>query len=477
MRIRKVDTSGTITTVAGDGTTIGLGGFSGDNGPATSAALNSPYGLAIDNAGNLYIADTGNGRIRKVSAASGIITTIAGLGESSSDSGDGGPAANAQLSAIADVAVDGAGNVYIADQEHIRQINSSGIINTVAHGFFGTCSQTPTPVASADVAANGLAVDAAGNLYIADKSADCIQELTTTGTVSTLAGGGTNPNGDGGPTTSALLASPTAVAVDSAGNLYIAANYKVRKVGAQVVAPTISSNGVVNGASFLPGLVSNSWATIQGANLSSVTGDWTNAIVNGRFPTSLDGVYVTIGFAPAYIDYVSPSQINLLVPPSLPAGPVSVTVTNSAGTSASFTVTVNAYQPAFFLWPNNQAVATRQDFSVAAQNGTFPGETTVPAKPGDVIILWGTGFGPTIPAAPPGIAVPNSPTYSTSTLPTVTIDNFPATVYGAAFASGFAGLYQVAIQVPSSLGNGNWPVVATIGGVQSPAGVVLTVQQ
>jgi uncharacterized protein (TIGR03437 family) len=94
-----------------------------------------------------------------------------------------------------------------------------------------------------------------------------------------------------------------------------------------------------------------------------------------------------------------------------------------------------------------------------------------------VIILWGTGFGPTIPAAPPGIAVPNSPTYSTSTLPTVTIDNFPATVYGAAFASGFAGLYQVAIQVPSSLGNGNWPVVATIGGVQSPAGVVLTVQQ
>jgi uncharacterized protein (TIGR03437 family) len=243
------------------------------------------------------------------------------------------------------------------------------------------------------------------------------------------------------------------------------------------IGPGISNNGVVNGASFASGVVPNSWATIQGFNLSTVTGDWSNSIVNGMFPVALDGLSVSVGSAPAYLYYVSPGQINLLVPPNIGPGTVPVTVTNSVGTSTTFTVTASTYGPAFFLWPNNQAVATRQDFSLAAKNGTFSGATTVAAKPGDVIILWGTGFGPTSPAAPPGVAVPSSATFATATLPTVTINKVPATVYGAALAPGFAGLYQVAIQVPSSLGNGDWPVVATIGGVASPAGVILTVQQ
>ena len=134
------------------------------------------------------------------------------------------------------------------------------------------------------------------------------------------------------------------------------------------------------------------------------------------------------------------------------------------------------YGPAFFPWPNNQPVATRQDFSFAVRNDSFPGVTTVPARPGDVIILWGTGFGPTSPAAPAGTQVPGDQTYSTSTLPTVTINNVPATVFGAALAPGFAGLYQVAIQIPASLPDGNWPVIATIGGVSSPPGVLLAVQ-
>jgi len=101
----------------------------------------------------------------------------------------------------------------------------------------------------------------------------------------------------------------------------------------------------------------------------------------------------------------------------------------------------------------------------------------VAAKPGDVIILWGAGFGPTNPAAPLGYVAPSDRTYSTSTLPTVTIDNIPATVYGAALAPGFAGLFQVAIQVPPSLGDGSWPVVATIGDVSSPSGMFLAVQR
>jgi uncharacterized protein (TIGR03437 family) len=173
--------------------------------------------------------------------------------------------------------------------------------------------------------------------------------------------------------------------------------------------------------------------------------------------------------------YVSPGQINFIVP-DVSSGSQQVVVKNSAGTSVAFTVTISTLGPALFPWPDNQVVATRQDFSLAAKAGTFAGATTVPAKPGDTIILWGTGFGPTTPAAPGGEETPSDTTYSTSTLPTVTIDNVSATVYGAALAPGFAGLYQVAIQVPTSLGNGDWPIVASIGGVSSPSGMVLTVQ-
>jgi uncharacterized protein (TIGR03437 family) len=185
---------------------------------------------------------------------------------------------------------------------------------------------------------------------------------------------------------------------------------------------------------------------------------------------------VTVRGTPAYVYYVSPGQINFIVP-DVGEGPKQVMVTNSAGSSAGVPVTASTFGPGFFLWPNSQAVATYQNFTLAAAGGTFPGATTVPAKPGDVIILWGTGFGPTTPAAPVGEETPSGTTYSTSTLPTVEIDNVSAKVYGAALAPGFAGLYQVAIQVPATLGNGNWPIVATIGGVSSPSGAVLTVQQ
>ncbi len=240
--------------------------------------------------------------------------------------------------------------------------------------------------------------------------------------------------------------------------------------------PVISANGVVNGASFQPSIVPNSWVTIQGTNLASKTDDWTNFIVNGQFPTSVDGVSVEIGGKAAYINYISSGQINLLAP-DVAFGPLPVTVTTAGGTSATFSVTSNQYGPAFFEWPNAQPVATRQDFSWAVKNGTFPGTTTVPAKPGDVIILWGNGFGPTNPIAPVGAAVPSDKTYSTTTLPAVTINNVPATVYGAALAPGFAGLYQIAIQVPASIPDGDWAIQASIGGVQSPTGVVLSVHQ
>jgi len=124
----------------------------------------------------------------------------------------------------------------------------------------------------------------------------------------------------------------------------------------------------------------------------------------------------------------------------------------------------------FFTWPNNQPVATRQDYSLAAKSGTFSSPTT-PAAPGDVLILWGSGFGPTIPAIPPGIeipALPNGMTYAALGNVAVTINGVSATVYGAAFATGHAGLFQVAIQVPASLADGDWPLIASVGGVRRP---------
>jgi len=236
--------------------------------------------------------------------------------------------------------------------------------------------------------------------------------------------------------------------------------------------PALTS--VVNAAGFQPGIVANSWVTIKGTNLASTTGDWSSSIVNGALPTSLDGVSVTMGGKPAYVYYISPGQLNVLAP-DLPAGPVTVTVTTPGGTSTSFAATASVYGPAFFLWPGSQVVATRQDYSYAVKAGTFAGAATVPAKPGEVLILWATGFGPTMPAAPSGVSVPASGGYSTATSPTVTINNTPAVVYGAALAPGSAGLYQIAIQVPNTLADGDWPLQASIGGTLSPTGIVLSI--
>jgi uncharacterized protein (TIGR03437 family) len=235
-----------------------------------------------------------------------------------------------------------------------------------------------------------------------------------------------------------------------------------------------STGGVLNGASFQPGIAPDSWITISGTNLSSTTDTWNNAIVNGALPTTLDGVSVMVGDQAAYIEYISATQINALAP-SVPAGSVPVTVTNASGTSQAVMAQLSAEQPAFFQW-GTYAVATRQDFSLAVKNGTFAGTTTVPAKPGDVIILWGTGFGPTSPSAPAGAETPSTTTYNTATAVSVTVGGKPATVYGAALAPGYAGLYQIAIQIPASLTNGDYAVVATINGAQSPSTTLITVQ-
>jgi trimeric autotransporter adhesin len=475
LRIRKIDTAGILSTVAGGG----AGATLGDGGPATSVALKAPDGVAVDSTGNVYFADVTDHRVRKVTPA-GIITTVAGNG-TAGFAGDGGPGSNSQLNTPHGLAVDNAGNLYIADtlNYRIRKVTPAGIITTVAGNGQVVLQMDGGQATASSMAPWYVALDAAGNLYFAEPGDQCVRMVSTSGVVSTVAGmiDMFGFSGDGGPGNKALLNANQTIALDASGNLYVAdaGNYRVRKVGASSTSAPPAISTIVNGASFLPGVVPNSWVTISGTNLASVSDTWASSIMSGNLPTTLDGVKVTIGSAPAYVYYVSPTQINVLVSPLTSPGLAQVTVTTPAGTSAAVSSTAAQYGPAFFGWPNNQPVATHQNFTLAAKNGTFASTTTVPATQGEVIILWGTGFGPTIPAVPPGILVPSSVTYSTSQLPTVTVGNMPATVYGAALASGYAGLYQVAIQVPGALANGDWPVVITIGGVSSPTGMVLTV--
>jgi uncharacterized protein (TIGR03437 family) len=239
--------------------------------------------------------------------------------------------------------------------------------------------------------------------------------------------------------------------------------------------PTIKQSGVASGASFSPGIVPGSWVTISGTNLADATDTWDKAIADGKLPTTLGGVSVNIGGKAAYIQYISAGQINALAP-DVGFGPMPVTVTNSKGTSATMTVMSQQFGPAFFLWTGKYAVATRTDYTIAAKSGLFPGTTTVAAKPGDVIILWGTGFGPTEPLTAAGIRVPGDRTYNTANPVTVTVGNVSAQVYGAALAPGYAGLYQIALQIPGSTPDGDIPVKASIGGIQSPDNVFITVQ-
>jgi uncharacterized protein (TIGR03437 family) len=230
--------NGVITTVAGNGTS----GYSGDNGAPTSAKLYAPEGVAVDSAGNLYIADSGNNRIRKVSG--GLITTVAGNG-TQGYSGDNGPATSAELNGPQSVAVDSSGNVYIADlsNNRIRKV-SSGAIATIAGNGTGFGGDNGAPTSAQLDAPLAVAVDPAGDVYIADMSNNRIRKVSG-GVITTVAGTGAQGyNGDNGPATNAQLHFPQGVAVDSAGNLYIAdsSNHRIRMVSGGVIT-TVAGNG------------------------------------------------------------------------------------------------------------------------------------------------------------------------------------------------------------------------------------------
>lgn len=342
--IRKVDTAGNITTVAGTGTQ----GFGGDNGPAKAALLDSPQGLAMGG-GNLYIADTHNHRIRKLNLTTGEITTIAG--SSAGFSGDNGPATAAQLNLPTALALDGSNNLYIADtQNHrIRRLNlASGIITTIAgNGTQGFSGDGGPATAAAIDSPTGLAVDANQNLYLSDTHNQRIRKITAaTGTITTVAGTTAGFGGDNGAASAARLALPHGLSIDSAGNLYIAdtANHRIRRIDAATgTITTIAGDGTQNfsgdgSAATAASLDSPRATTITAAGLVTLA-DTANQRVRQLDTQAPPDIHTIAG-----LSSISSTNLSLTGPSTILYGTGELTATLASG-NASGTITFTLLDP------------------------------------------------------------------------------------------------------------------------------------
>ncbi len=446
-RIRKVSVSGVITTVAGNG----MQGFSGDGGPATSASLSYPAGIALDAAGNLFISDSSNYRIRKVSI-DGAISTIAGNGVNGF-SGDGGPAISASLSDAGGIAVDSSGNVFFADDSNnrIRRVSPGGIITTVAGNGNDIFSGDGGLAITASISGpDGVAVDRLGNLFISDFFNCRIRKVSQSGIITTLAGNGScGLSGDGGPATSASLSKPAQITVDASGNVFFADsqfNNRIREVSVVGVITTVAGDGSVyvgnwggfsgdggpatsaqlsepvgvavslsgnliigdsgnnrvrevTGVSTSPSVTSEGIVPLYNTVNTVQPGEWisifgsnlaaSTTVWSGNFPTSLGGTSVAIDGKSAYLWFVSPTQINLQVPDNSTIGTVPVVVTTANGVVSS-SVTIAQFAPSFSLLDSKHVtgIILRSDGSGAYGSGAY-----------DIIGPTGTSLGyPTVAA-------------------------------------------------------------------------------
>ncbi len=231
---------------------------------------------------------------------------------------------------------------------------------------------------------------------------------------------------------------------------------------------------VANGGSFQPGLAPATWITIFGSNLSAITYSWqASDFVNGALPTTLQGVSVTIDGLAAYVGYISPTQINVLAPDDITVGPVQVQVTTAQQASSAVTVQENTFAPAFLTYNGTYVAAQHADYSAVGAPNLLPGVTTTPAQPGETISIYGVGFGPVMPPQPTGQLVTTAAPLANAV--TFTVGGETAQVEFAGLVG--SGLYQFNVTIPADLPNGDAAVAASIGGLATQTGALVTVQQ
>ncbi len=519
--VRKISASGIITTVAGNG----VAGFSGDGFAATKAQLNGPWGVAVDHAGNLFIADSANNRVRKVSS-SGIISTVAGNGTAPEPSfnpmpvGDGGPAISSELSSPLGVTVDASGNLYIADSGDnvVRKVSATGIITTFIGGGLSGHGAPMLPVSIAidgsgnlfmttelvgpivkvspegmisntiyGKAAFGLlvAVDGAGDVFFGGGGCSTIGKVSANGSLTRIAGtcttGDSWYSGDSGPGLDAVFGGdsqrgqlgPLGLAVDAAGNVYVAdtGNNAIRRL--QPTSHPLLIGAVVDAASetaipVSPGKI----VTIYGAGLGP------DQLVlfqvsNGSIGPQLAGTSVSFNGVAAPVIYSSATQVAAIVPYEVSGGAAQVIVTYKGQSSPPFTVPIAASAPALFTL--NESGAGQ----AAAINADGTANTAAnPVKIGGYISLYATGEGQTSPAGTDG-KIASIPLPHPILRVNVTIDGQPATVtYRGAAPGEVAGAMQVNVQIPNGVQPGGYvPVVLQVGKTTSQDGVTIAVSQ
>lgn len=486
--VRKIAGSGgTMSTVVGNG--FGVQGSGGDGGPATSAILDTPTALLLDGSGNVYIADTLNNRVRKV-GTDGNINTVAGNGQSNS-TGDGGAATSAAINSPEGIALDRSGNLYVADTagHRVRKVTPDGTITTVAGNGNGGFQGDGGPATQASLYyPKGLATDKAGNLFIADWLNSRVRVVTPDGNIYTAAGNGSFAYyGDGGPATSAALRFPWGLAVDSSGKIYIAddENSVIRVLtpvaaSQTSAAPRIDPAGVFTVSAF-GGFASTSpgsWIEIHGSNLALHAREWTTADFQGsQAPTSLDGTQVLIGGQAAFVSYVSPDQINAQIPSGVGPGAQEIRVITAGIASAPIAISVEQVQPGLLapaafrlgdkqymeaLLAGGTTLALPVSSGASAAHGSMPGSSVRPAHPGEAMILYGVGFGPVSPNISAGDVVQSE---NQLALPfQIFFGGTPALVSYAGLAPGTVGLYQFNVVVPDIPAGEAVPVTFVVNG-------------
>ena len=529
-RIRRIDTSGAISTVAGSGTAPATNSLCqttspvGDTGSATGAHLFNPSDAIIDPKGNLIVADQQNNRIRQVNSA-GNITTIVGSGLHNFYS-PGIPATSSPMDWPSSLAIDGAGLIYFAELHgnRIGRLEANGTLSTLAGTGFpgfngdGRAANTATLTKPA-----GIAIDPSGNLLIADTGNHRVRKVSG-GIITTIAGTGQQSFcGDAGPANQACLDTPMDVKVDALGNIYIAdtGNHRIRRIDASGTISTVAGTGQAgrgpDGVAAPSSALNFPSAVALDANNDLYIVDWQNylirkvtfsaissggivissgGIVNGASFTapvspgsiisifgtnlapstaasngapllnSLSGVSVEVNGAPVPLYVVTAGQINAQLPYGTAAGTAALVVATDSGRSAPANFTVASAAPGIFVYPGSTRAIA------ANQDGTLNSPDN-PESRGRVIVCYVTGLGAVDPPVPTGQSAPLDVLSRATALVSATIGDAPATVDFAGLAPTFVGLGQINVTVPDGAASGAAiPLIIEVAGQNSQTATI-----